>query len=103
MPRDYRNQEKMFFLISEWEQSGMSQTDFCRLHKIPKSTFYYWQKKYKEQKEGTLNPFIPVKIKDDTMPYQQASGMTISYPNGVRITLGGQANILYVRELNHIF
>jgi hypothetical protein len=103
MTRDYRNPGKVFFIINEWEQSGITKADFCRSRKIPKSTFYYWHKKYKEQKEDTPNPFIRVKIKEDTKPSPQACGMTISYPNGVRVTLDGQANIQYVRELINIF
>jgi hypothetical protein len=93
----------MFFIINEWEQSEMTKAVFCRLRKIPKSTFYYWHKKYKKQKKDTTNPFIPVKIKEDTKPSPQASGMTISYPNGVQVTLESQANIRYVRELINIF
>ena len=93
----------MFLLISEWERSGMSQSRFRRSRKIPKSVFYYWVNKYKEQQEGTSSQFIPVKIKDDTMPSQQATGMIIRYPNGVQVTLDGQTNIQLVRELIHIF
>jgi hypothetical protein len=37
---------KMYALIRKWEQSGLSQAKFFSEHKISKSTFGYWRKKY---------------------------------------------------------
>jgi len=36
----------MYALIRKWEQSGLSQAKFFSEHKISKSTFGYWRKKY---------------------------------------------------------
>jgi len=93
----------MFYLISEWEQNGMTIGDFCRSQNIPKSTFGYWHKKYKEQRATTSPSFIPVKIKNDNLPGDQFPGMSISFPNGVQINLKGHADINFLRELIHIF
>jgi len=98
-----RNQEKMFLLIEQWEESRMSQVEFCQSRKIPKSTFYYWRKKHKEGKESSENPFIPVTIKNENKSIAVDSGITIHYPNGVRITIASQPTIDYIRKLINIF
>ncbi len=36
----------MYALIRKWEQSGLPQAKFFSEHKISKSTFGYWRKKY---------------------------------------------------------
>jgi hypothetical protein len=103
MDKAYRNQERMLLMIEQWEESGMSQDEFCRSEKIPKSTFYYWRKKYKEEKESLKNPFIPVTIKNDNKSLAVNTGITIDYPNGVRITITSQPTSDYIRKLINIF
>jgi hypothetical protein len=44
---------KMYALIRKWEQSGLPQAKFFSEHKISKSTFGYWRRKYlREQVQG---------------------------------------------------
>jgi len=43
----------MYALIRKWEQSGLPQAKFFSEHKISKSTFGYWRRKYlREQVQG---------------------------------------------------
>ena len=103
MARDYRNQEKMFLMIEQWEESGMTQYEFCQSRKIPKWTFYYWHKKHKEEKEDSENPFIPITIKNDNKFSVVHCGITIHYPNGVQLTITSQPTAGYIMELINIF
>ena len=103
MNKPHRNPEKMFLVIEQWEESIMTQVEFCRSQKIPKSTFYYWLKKYKEEKGGLQNPFIPLTIKGDEKSACVPCELTISYPNGVKVDFCGRPDTKYIRELIHIF
>jgi len=103
MARAHRNPEKMFLIIEQWELSGLTQGEFCQSQGIPESTFYYWHRKYKEEKAGFQNSFIPVTIKNEQKTASDQSTLTISYPNGVQISLSGRLTTDYIRELIHIF
>jgi hypothetical protein len=102
MVRNCRNQEKMFLIIEQWKESGMTQARFCEWQKIPKSTFYYWRKKHKEEKD-TENSFIPITIKNGNNFSAFQNGITIHYPNGVQLTITSQLSAGYIRELVNIF
>lgn len=42
-PRSRRNRQQILELLSEFENSTMSVTDFCNLHKISKGAFQQWK------------------------------------------------------------
>ena len=42
---DRRN--AMFLLIENWQQSGLSQKDFCEQQQVSGPVFYYWYKRYR--------------------------------------------------------
>ena len=54
----------MYALIRKWEQSGLPQAKFFSEHKISKSTFGYWRKKYlREQVQiKTQGKMVPIHI-----------------------------------------
>ncbi|MGH7238843.1 MAG: IS66 family insertion sequence element accessory protein TnpA [Candidatus Saccharimonadales bacterium] len=45
VPQSKANEEAMFSLISQREQSGISVKDFCKNHQLSEGTYYYWRKK----------------------------------------------------------
>ena len=47
-PRGRRTAEQWRQLVSWQGESGQSQVDFCRAHKISLSTFQYWKKRLGE-------------------------------------------------------
>ena len=74
-------QEKMYALIAEYRQSGLSTKAFCADKDVKVSTFQYWIQK---QKKEQLSGFIPVKTG------MQPSGthpVEVVYPNGIRLCL----------------
>lgn len=42
----------MFGLIDAWQQSGITQQEFCKNQGVPYSKFHYWYKRYRQQKSG---------------------------------------------------
>lgn len=77
--------EQMYALIREWERSGLSQEKFFKQHRVPRSTFAYWRKKYlREAGQGKgQDSFIPVKVDDADENTPEL--LQVIYPNGVRL------------------
>jgi hypothetical protein len=44
--------DAMFDLVNQWQQSGISQKEFCALNGIKVATLGYWIKKYKQKQTG---------------------------------------------------
>ena len=43
-------------LIQEWKASGMTNKDFCIQRGISEKSFYYWQRKFREQVVEAATP-----------------------------------------------
>jgi hypothetical protein len=88
-------QAKMFALIEEWRQSGLTQVVFCEQKKIAPNTFTNWHKRYKKQPNALIKAFIPVTIAGTD---QTSCGeIEIHYPNGVRLVLPKNSELSMVR------
>lgn len=62
--------------MQKWQQSGLSQREFCQHSGIKFSTFCYWRNKInKEKPQGFLPLFPPV----------SSETLKLIYPNGVRV------------------
>lgn len=73
-------QEKMFALVKEYHQSGISAKVFCEEKGIAPSRFYYWIRKKRDQnKTGFIK--ITTNSKINSVPVE------LIYPNGVRLQL----------------
>jgi len=87
----------MFAMVELWKASRISKKEFCEQHRLAKSVFYYWLKKYRQLAESEENGFIPVKL--NGFGENTLKGMEIQYPNGVRVILPGGADITMIRSL----
>jgi len=83
--------EQMYAWIESWQQSGISQNRFCKEEKLSSSTFNYWLKKYKQEKDRSTpannNPvktFLPVEVTKETVQ-RDKDFITITYPNGIQV------------------
>lgn len=79
-----KRKEEMFGHIKAWENSKLSQLDFCKKNGITFGTFGYWRKRYlrKGNSESTVKVFKAIKLVAKT-----ESNYKITYPNGVFISL----------------
>jgi len=95
--RKQENRINMFQIIKEWEQSGESQTTFCKNKNLSFHIFYYWLRLYKDQSRhaATRKAFIPVTIPVNEMT--SSNEIEIHYPNGVRIVLPKNSDLSMVR------
>lgn len=92
------SQAEMFSLISRWQESGVSQIDFCQQHDLAPHRFYYWLKKYKQSGSTSYrSSFLQVEV--ETSEFDTSDGIRIQYPNGVIVTVGESVHISRLRAL----
>lgn len=93
----------MYTLIRKWEESDLSQAEFLKVHRISKSTFGYWRKKYlREQAQlKTQGKMVPIRIQapEELAFSGPATGIEIIYPNGVRVVCPAQMEASRIKGL----
>lgn len=85
--------KEMFGLVSQWQESGMSQIQFCRTHDLKIHCFRYWVRKKRE--EESLSEFRLIE------PERNHSGVSVIYPNGVKIEV--PSDPVLIRALIHLY
>src|SRR5690625_5770304 len=70
--------QRMFTLVEQWKQSGITRKEFCRQADIKVGTFAYWVAKYKKDNQQS-DPGGFVRVEASAQP---ASRVEITYPNG---------------------
>ena len=93
------SQSEMFSLVSEWQESGLSQIDFCQQHDLVPHRFYYWLKKYKHSgsRSSIRSSFLQVEV--ETGETDTSDEIRIQYPNGVIVSVGESVHISRLRAL----
>ena len=88
--------------VSQFQKSGLSQSEFCRQHGLKLSSLNYWYHSFpnsrQETKKGTKNTspnFIG--IKPNSLP--SSSPMTLSFPNGLQLSWHGECDIKFLSSL----
>jgi hypothetical protein len=92
---------QMFEMIKEWQQSGLTQTAWCRSRQIAYHRFHYWYKRFKSRPNTSVassanSPFI-------TLEVQQASSVPcyaeVVCPDGRRILFHQGVDASYLKAL----
>jgi len=81
-PSDANRREEMFKIVESYYQSGLSQPAFCRQQGLNKSTFLYWLKKYRKEKQ---NDFLPLQVNAAKTTFN----LELNLPNGIKIRIEG--------------
>ena len=97
----------MYLAIEMWQESGLSQHQFCSDENIAKSTFGYWLKKYRNEKgriqavsKDNNKAFIPVKVsKTIHLPSLSRDHIEINYPGGVQVICPVGMDIQQIKTL----
>jgi hypothetical protein len=69
-------------MITQWQQSGLSQRAFCAANNIAYHVFHYYYGVYRS-KQNTSDSFVPVKI----TPAVSREQITITGINGIQVQL----------------
>lgn len=86
---------RMFSLVEDWRQSGLTQKDFCASHGIKVATLGYWVARSREKGEADSG-FIMV-----DRGSVRSKEIEIIYPNGVRLVVEG--DLAVVSRLIHLY
>ena len=116
---EMRKEEKYRELILLQEDSGLTVKGFCQNQGIAPATYYYWRKKFKDERKG--NGFVPLLIKpagalaptrnlgnpglQPMHPDHAGSGpviMELAYPNGVVLRLKNTPGLSDLKALIHL-
>jgi hypothetical protein len=89
-------QQKMFGVIEQWNQSELPIKEFCSQHQIVNSTFHYWLKKYREKDQKSLDPFIPIRVKETS---SNAAFAELTLPDGRRFTFYQSLECSFIKSL----
>ena len=86
--RDAYRAQQWEMVVQECAASGLSNREFCRQRGIPEKSFYYWQRKLRQQiveaASPQLMPLEPVTESDDLLQIQYR-GAELKLPAGVDI------------------
>ncbi|WP_299735738.1 hypothetical protein [uncultured Endozoicomonas sp.] len=54
--------------VNNWQQSGLSQTEWCKQHQLNIHQLSYWKRKLSQQPESKIIPLAVVTQKPDKLP-----------------------------------
>ena len=84
--RDAYRAQQWEMVVQECAASGLSNREFCRQRGIPEKSFYYWQRKLRQQivesAAPQLVPLEPVAAPEDLLQIQY-QGAELKLPAGV--------------------
>jgi len=73
--------------IETWEESGFTQTEFCRIHGLNVGQFTYWKSQLKRKVDP--NPLVPIQINPDLFQAEPTcrSPLRLNIGNGLQIEI----------------
>ncbi len=76
--------KQMYALVERYLSSDQTQNDFCQTESIPKSTFVYWLKRYRQDKpDGSAPAFRPIPIHTGSL----SARCEIEFPDGLLLRI----------------
>ena len=93
----HRSREEAERLVSEFEQSGMTRTAFCRGRGVSPHTLDYYRRKLGNQKQPRAGQLVPVELVG-SFPVR-GSRLRVELANGRRITVEEGFDALLLKRL----
>ena len=89
--------DRMFELIEQWQQSGLTQKAFCEQHSIRYYVFHYWYRRYRMQHVVSNNgsSFVKLQIAKPA----GTSLVEVIYPGGIRLLFHEPVSSNYLKAL----
>lgn len=87
-------QQKMFYQIEQWQQSGLTQKLFCEQVNVPYHVFHYWYKRYRSTECKTSSSFIKLEVPSCHSPFAE-----LLLPDGKRLLFHQSPGIDYLKAL----
>jgi len=96
-------------IMNDCAQSGMKKKAYCESHGINEKTFYYWQRRLRDQLSPALNAQIalqqgrPPSAQTTFVELLSASHTTSLEPQGIAVLHYGQATITLSPDIDEAF
>jgi hypothetical protein len=88
--------EQMFSSIASWQQSDLSQKEWCRQQDISYHIFHYWYRVYREEHSQTDNgdSFVKLSVKPEAN-----SSCEVVFTDGTKILFREPVTVDYLKSL----
>ncbi len=86
--------------IKAWNESGFKVVDYCRLHNISRSSFFYWRKKLGMSPPTTLS-VVPFQIENKNKNKSNAR-ITVSVRDVYKVEVCNQFDAQRFREIMEV-
>jgi len=85
--------------IDSWQQTGLTQVEYCRQHNLKHHQLVYWKKRF--LKTETDVSFVPLKLEDllDLPTGQDQSSLTLAINNQFKIEIRAGFDPQLLRQL----
>jgi len=73
--------------LKAWEESGTTQTEYCRINGLNEGQFTYWKSRFK--RKAKTSPPVPIQINPDLFPSEPSgvSKLRLNLENGFQIEI----------------
>ena len=89
---------QMFRMILQWQQSSLTQKEYCEQQSIRYHVFHYWYKRYRQQQavsDNTNSSFVKLQIAKPAA----AGAIEIHFPGGIRLFFHEPVSSNYLKAL----
>ena len=88
--------------IDSWQQTGLTQAEYCRQHNLKHHQLVYWRKRF--LKTETDVSFVPLKLEDllDIPARQDQASLTLVINNDLKIEIRAGFDAQLLRQLIYV-
>ena len=83
--------------ICLWQESGLSQSEYCRRHGIKSSQWFYWRRRCRDV-ESNLT-LVPLKLPSLNLHANKMPAVRVITPNGFTIELDVDVSVALLPQL----
>ena len=85
--------------IDSWQETGLTQTEYCRRHNLKHHQLVYWKKRFLKIETGVS--FVPVKLDDllDLPTQSDCAALCLVINNHLKIEIRAGFDPLLLRQL----
>jgi hypothetical protein len=100
MQKDVQVREQMFSMITDWQQSGLSQKAYCEQQGIRYHVFHYWYKCFRDLQSPSPDAgFIPLKIQSSDFVNTSSAHIELFLSDGRRLLFHSPLSSDYLKAL----
>ena len=81
--------------IQAWQQSGLTQAEYCRQNNLKNHRWWYWRKRISHPPETDVT-FVPLRFSSSKI---SQAGISVVTPNGYRIEIDNSFDFSKLRQL----